>query len=894
MTSVGTRNNASSFRIKEIVDTIAAIELQTQTILGALGSLVVVAFYSDLLNYKISFFLAQNIFYGTAGIWVLKNARDQAAKIFGLFLLATSGAFWVGSLRILAIHLEILHQPIEALQQLHLDLLLGWFLWRFIEVYPSPVLSQRLRTFINAGKAASLISATIFIVFGIIHYIESLGIWRGVEGTPYGGLSLDITLRQIVDLAWSFLIPQVLLGVVFLLIRCQSSAPHERKKLRLFAAGFGVGFGIPMLGISLKALSPKYVALLEANSQLKTAETVIIQLALLTMPIVTSYAIMSHNALELRQIARSAIRYILAKYSATVIASIPFILLFVHIVQAREQTVQQLLSGTQGVVLVGLTVAGILLMRFRQSILDAIDKRFFREQYNARKVLTELADQVRGTRSLNEVSNLVGQGVSLALHPERSALLILDPNQGRFLDPLDEIRPLDTASKTAAVLQGSREALEVDFEDASSPLQDLEDEEKYWLIDNKIALLCPTHALDGKMIGILVLGRKKSDESFSREDKNLVRGVCSSTGLVIELLQLKERTPAPKVRRIARSTGEVVLLDEEESEQVAKECLACSQVYTRQEERCPKCKVKLDSTLVPYVLHGQYRFESRLGQGGMAVVYRATDLHLGREVAIKTLPRVSPEASMRLHREARTAATVSDLGLAAIYGIETWKGMPLLIQEYLRGGTLSDRLRRGETLNPKAAVNMGKVVALALQKIHSAGILHRDLKPSNIGYTQDGHAKLLDFGVARIQHDLRQDSEVGSSEPVDSKSRILNTQSWMVGPTATGQLVGTIGYLSPEAVLGLHPDPKVDLWALSVVLWEAMAGCNLFIGRNLQEILEKIRDVKIGDLREEVAECPQPVLDFFDRELHRDPSRRAASGREMFERLEALRLELEP
>ncbi|MEM8995126.1 MAG: serine/threonine-protein kinase [Acidobacteriota bacterium] len=588
-------------------------------------------------------------------------------------------------------------------------------------------------------------------------------------------------------------------------------------------------------------------------------------------------------------------QHILARYSATALGLAPFFFLVAFLFQQRHRTLVQLFSGPQATVLFVATGLGLLFLRFRRPILDVIDRRFFRERYNARVVLTQLAEQVRGTRNLNELSNMVGQGVDLALHLEKVSLLAQDPKIGQLVDPQDHVRPLDAASPLATLLQGHPEPLEVDLDSPSSPLQQLHDEEKHWLIDGQIEMLAPAYALDGSMIGMLALGPKKSELPFLREDRDLLKSVCSATGLVIELLFLKDQTPA------ASSRGSRGSVDPGESEQTdypldevretadaAMECLGCSRVYPPDEEKCPRCTVDLSPTLVPYVLGGQYRIESRLGAGGMAIVYRATDLRLGRSVAIKTLPRVSPEAAMRLHREARTAATVTHPGLAAIYGLETWQGVPMLILEYLPGGTLADQLIKGEPLDPLLAVEMGKSVALALQKIHTAGILHRDIKPSNIGYTDEGFAKLLDFGVARLQYDLRQEPESEGSDDRDSHSRIMNTASWVIGRTATGQLVGTFGYLSPEAVRGFRPDPTFDTWALSVVLWESLSGENLFADRMVQRTLDRIRDVKVKDIRKALPDCPEPVVTFFKRELHADRGRRAQSGEEMHARLEAL------
>ena len=156
------------------------------------------------------------------------------------------------------------------------------------------------------------------------------------------------------------------------------------------------------------------------------------------------------------------------------------------------------------------------------------------------------------------------------------------------------------------------------------------------------------------------------------------------------------------------------------------------------------------------MLPGKFRFERRIGTGGMGVVYRGIDLSLGRAVAVKTLRRVSPEDAMRLRREARTAAAVSHPHLAPVYGMETWQGTPMLVMELLEGGTLTQRIEKGR-LEAAETVELGIAMAEALEHLHASDILHRDIKPSNIGYTRDGTPKLMDFGIARVMFDLRRD-----------------------------------------------------------------------------------------------------------------------------------------
>ncbi len=140
---------------------------------------------------------------------------------------------------------------------------------------------------------------------------------------------------------------------------------------------------------------------------------------------------------------------------------------------------------------------GLAATFYRQPLLDLIDRRFFRERYNSRRVLTELVEQVRGTRNVDELAKLVERGVDLALHLQRVALLVENPARGRFLDPLHQVRPLDVGSPLVTLVAGSREPLAVDLGSPKSPFLSLPQEEKSWLADNKVEMIAPICALDG-------------------------------------------------------------------------------------------------------------------------------------------------------------------------------------------------------------------------------------------------------------------------------------------------------------------------------------------------------------------------------------------------------------
>ena len=209
---------------------------------------------------------------------------------------------------------------------------------------------------------------------------------------------------------------------------------------------------------------------------------------------------------------------------------------------------------------------------------------------------------------------------------------------------------------------------------------------------------------------------------------------------------------------------------------------------------------------VPKLLAGKYRLTRRLGRGGMGAVYLARDLRLGRDVAVKTLTGMSASRLMGLKPEAWAMATVTHPAVVQIHGIESWRGRPFLVVEFLAGGTLKDRLRHGPLPAPEA-VAVAALLSDALAALHAAGYLHGDVKPSNVGFTSGGSPKLLDFGLARAAND-------------------------------TATIGGTLAYQSPEALSGRAAD---DVWSLCVVLHETASGEHPFAGGDIEEVADRIR-----------------------------------------------------
>lgn len=216
-------------------------------------------------------------------------------------------------------------------------------------------------------------------------------------------------------------------------------------------------------------------------------------------------------------------------------------------------------------------------------------------------------------------------------------------------------------------------------------------------------------------------------------------------------------------------------------------------------------------------IQGPYRIGRTLGRGGMGVVYLAEDTRLGRSVALKFLPphlAANEGATQRLFAEARAAATLDHPHIAVVHEIgETADGRPFIAMAYYAGETLQEKIRRGP-LPVEEAVRLARQIAAGLQAAHRQGIVHQDIKPSNILITPTGTAKIVDFGIARIQ---------GAEQ------------------TKTGAMLGTVAYMSPEQTHGEAVDARTDLWALGVVLYEMLTGRRPFQGQTDQAHLHAIR-----------------------------------------------------
>jgi serine/threonine protein kinase len=244
-----------------------------------------------------------------------------------------------------------------------------------------------------------------------------------------------------------------------------------------------------------------------------------------------------------------------------------------------------------------------------------------------------------------------------------------------------------------------------------------------------------------------------------------------------------------------------------------------------------------------------YRILERLGAGGMGVVYRAEDLKLGRQVALKFLPGPAgelPQSTLqRFDREARAASTLNHPHICTIHGLEDLGGQPAIVMELVEGETLAERLSKGPLLRTEA-LRLAIQIASALAEAHRKGIVHRDLKPTNIMLTHSG-AKVLDFGLAKVETHLA---------PVDECV------------TIEGTILGTLHYMSPEQAQGKEADVRSDIFSFGVVLHEMITGKRAFEGANPTRVIAAILE------REAPALEPEGLNRVVRACLAKDPAER--------------------
>ena len=468
-----------------------------------------------------------------------------------------------------------------------------------------------------------------------------------------------------------------------------------------------------------------------------------------------------------------------------------------------------------------------VLARWRPAIRDRVDAILGLLTGTHAAALAALGADLQHARSLREVTSALMVHAEAGLHP--CTLAMVAPATGEWRALAGSLPPLSAESAIACLLASADEATRVDADASVYRLLPAADRE--WLISARVATIVRLASREGDTLAALLVGMHADGRRHSRRERAFIAAAGRIAAVALSAIERPSAT--------ADCAGPV--------DDLSFECDACGSVSVER-DRC-ECGSRRHLAALPSSLHGMFRIERRIGRGGMGVVYLASDLRLNRPVALKTLPSLSSVFGASLRSEARAMAAVTHPSIAVLYGLEEWRGTPILVTEYLAGGTLSTRLAAGP-VEPGEALALGISVAGALAALHGRGWLHRDVKPSNIGFCGDGTPKLLDFGLT------------------------------MWRPKAGGvaeSLAGTPQYLSPELLEGEPASERDDLWALALVLVEMITGAHPFHADNLEDALQQVRfraPLRWG------ATVPDGVAAVLTRALHPIASRRFATAQD--------------
>jgi predicted Ser/Thr protein kinase len=446
-----------------------------------------------------------------------------------------------------------------------------------------------------------------------------------------------------------------------------------------------------------------------------------------------------------------------------------------------------------------------LALKYRDTAQQWLDRRFFRTEYDAREILVSLAGRVPYEADPRDLVAMVVTQIDSALHPECIAVLAsdapTDTSPGGKFAPVSALRveaaALPADSGVLTLLRWSDQPLEVFLDDEQSPVARVPPPDRLWLASMNAALLVPIFAGGSDprpFVGLIALGRKRSEEPYTSEDRELLRGIAVQMGVALDLSRLRRQVGQTQDSRPA-------------GENFTPTVVVGARPGT--------------SMSVGAVVDGKYRVDAVIGQGGMGAVFRAWDLRLERAVAIKVVRAdllSDPDSRVRFRRESQIVARLQHPSIVTVFDYGTLAdGAAFLVMEFVPGEDLRRVLERERKLTPARMAELMIGICGGVDAAHKSGVFHRDLKPENILLPESGTGpKVVDFGVAK----LTKPAGTGDGSTV----------------SAIGTIVGTPAYMAPEQLRGEAVDSRADVFSLGVMVYEMLTAKLPYPGASLIDI----------------------------------------------------------
>lgn len=466
--------------------------------------------------------------------------------------------------------------------------------------------------------------------------------------------------------------------------------------------------------------------------------------AFVMLPVAFTYATLRHQLFDLKIIVRIGLQYALARGVIGAVAPITLLVLLGDVLTHRSETLENIVYE-RGFSYVFVLVMTLIVWTKREEWLTGIDRRFFRERYVAHQILKDVVEDVSASSSFDAAAQKVIGRIDSALHPAMVAVMTKPRTATAFSSVASSGHVVASTPANGQVPQVARAIGKPVTAGALG------------LDTPGIELVVPIATDPNHDEALLILGRRRSEDPYSKEDQDLLATIAASLRLLIGRSSPAEM---PTVTHAAPAR----------------------------------------------LLANRYRIEHPIGEGGMGMVFAATDETLQRSVAIKVIKdqHLAGDALARFQREARTAASLSHPHIVTVHDFGTDEtGSPFLVMELLEGRSLRSAIKEG-AMHVDRAMAILTGIASAIDVAHGRGVIHRDLKPENVFLVGGTHAKILDYGIAKAME-----------SPVTF---------------ATPGVMGTLAYMAPEQASGGDASRAWDVWALSVIAFEMLTGQHPFGG----------------------------------------------------------------